>query len=67
VDIDLHGVPVCRAGLAADFSEADLKKKLDEKECLIQVVLHGRGTGNARFWTCDLTEKYIEINASYRT
>ena len=67
VDIDLQGVPVCRAGLAADFSEADLKKKLDETECLIRVVLHGRGTGSARFWTCDLTEKYIEINASYRT
>jgi len=67
VDIDLQGVPVCRAGLAADFSEADLKQKLDETECLIRVVLHGRGTGSARFWTCDLTEKYIEINASYRT
>jgi glutamate N-acetyltransferase/amino-acid N-acetyltransferase len=67
VDIDLQDVPVCRAGLAADFSEADLKKKLDETECLIRVVLHGRGTGTARFWTCDLTEKYIEINASYRT
>jgi glutamate N-acetyltransferase / amino-acid N-acetyltransferase len=63
----LQGVPVCRSGLAADFSEADLKQKLDETECRIRVVLHGRGTGGARFWTCDLTEKYIEINASYRT
>lgn len=67
VDIDLQGVPVCRAGLAADFSEAELKKKLDETECLIRLVVHGRGKGSARFWTCDLTEKYIEINASYRT
>lgn len=67
VDIDLQGVPVCRSGLAADFSEPELKKKLDETECQIRVVLHGRGTGSARFWTCDLTEKYIEINASYRT
>jgi glutamate N-acetyltransferase / amino-acid N-acetyltransferase len=67
VDIDLQNVPVCRAGLAADFSEAELKKKLDETDCLIRVVLHGRGMGSARFWTCDLTEKYIEINASYRT
>jgi len=67
VDIDLQNVPVCRGGLAADFSEAELKKKLDETECLIRLVLHGRGTGSARFWTCDLTEKYIEINASYRT
>jgi glutamate N-acetyltransferase/amino-acid N-acetyltransferase len=67
VDIDLQKVPVCRSGLAADFSEADLKKKLDETECLIGFVLHGRGKGSSRFWTCDLTEKYIEINASYRT
>jgi len=67
VDIDLQGVPVCRSGLAAEFSEPELKKKLDETECQIRVVLHGRGTGSARFWTCDLTEKYIEINASYRT
>jgi len=67
VDIDLQNVPVCRAGLAADFSEAELKKKLDEPECLIRVVLNGRGSGSARFWTCDLTERYIEINASYRT
>ncbi len=59
--------PVCRGGLAADFSEAELKKKLDEPECLIRFVVHGRGKGSARFWTCDLTEKYIEINASYRT
>jgi len=67
VDIDLQAVAVCRGGLAADFSEADLKKKLDAPECLIRVVIEGRGKGSARFWTCDLTEKYIEINASYRT
>ncbi len=67
VDIDLQGVPVCRGGLAADFSEEDLSKKLDEPECGIQFTIHGRGAGSARFWTCDLTGKYIEINASYRT
>ena len=67
VDIFLQGVPVCQRGLAADFSEPDLKKKLDEPECQIRLVLHGRGAGSARFWTCDLTEKYIEINGSYRT
>jgi len=67
VDIDLQGTAVCRSGLAADFSEADVKKKLDQPECLIRVVFRGKGKGTARFWTCDLTEKYIEINASYRT
>ncbi len=27
----------------------------------------GRGRGRTRFWTCDFTEGYIRINASYRT
>jgi glutamate N-acetyltransferase/amino-acid N-acetyltransferase len=67
VDIDLQGVPVCRGGLAADFSEDQLKKKLDEPECLIRFAIKARAKGSARFWTCDLTGKYIEINASYRT
>ena len=66
-DIDMQGVPVCRAGLAAEFSEDELKRKLDEKECLIQFTIRGRGRGKARFWTCDFTEEYIRINASYRT
>lgn len=67
VDIHLQGVRVCRAGLASSFSEDALKQKLDAKECTIRVAFKGKGTGSARFWTCDLTEKYIEINASYRT
>ncbi|MBV9771575.1 MAG: bifunctional glutamate N-acetyltransferase/amino-acid acetyltransferase ArgJ [Bryobacterales bacterium] len=67
VDIDLQGVPVCRSGLAADFSEGELQKKLNEPECAIRFAIQGNAKGSARFWTCDLTEKYIEINASYRT
>lgn len=67
VNIDLQGVPVCRAGTAADFSEDELKKKLDARECLIGFAIEGRGRGQAVFWTCDFTEEYIRINASYRT
>jgi glutamate N-acetyltransferase/amino-acid N-acetyltransferase len=63
----MQGVPVCHNGLAADFSEPELKRKLDEPDCQIQFTIQGRGKGQATFWTCDLTEKYIEINASYRT
>jgi len=67
VDIDFQDVPVCRGGLAAEFSEAELRKKLDEPDIRIRFAIHGRAKGSSRFWTCDLTEKYIEINASYRT
>jgi glutamate N-acetyltransferase / amino-acid N-acetyltransferase len=66
-DIDMQGVPVCRGGLAARFSESELKRKLDAAECEIRLALRGKGKGQARFWTCDFTEGYIRINASYRT
>jgi glutamate N-acetyltransferase/amino-acid N-acetyltransferase len=66
-DIDMQGVPVCRAGLAAPFSETELQAKLDAPDCEIRLALRGKGKGQARFWTCDFTEGYIRINASYRT
>jgi glutamate N-acetyltransferase/amino-acid N-acetyltransferase len=66
-DIDLQGIPVCRGGLAADFSEDTLKAKLDDKDCHVRFTIRGKGRGRARFWTCDFTEEYIRINASYRT
>jgi glutamate N-acetyltransferase/amino-acid N-acetyltransferase len=66
-DIDMQGVPVCRAGLDADFDEVELKRKLDQPDCSIRFAIRGGGKGRARFWTCDFTEGYIRINASYRT
>jgi glutamate N-acetyltransferase/amino-acid N-acetyltransferase len=67
VDIEMQGVRVCRGGVAATFSEEELKTKLDELECYIRFSIRGQGRGRARFWTCDFTQDYIEINASYRT
>jgi glutamate N-acetyltransferase/amino-acid N-acetyltransferase len=67
VDIDLQGTPVCRGGLAADFEEPALKERLDQHDCSIRFKIRGGGLGRTRFWTCDFTEDYIRINASYRT
>jgi glutamate N-acetyltransferase/amino-acid N-acetyltransferase len=67
VDIEMSGVTVCKAGLAAPFSEPELKKKLDARECSIRFTIRDSGKGSATFWTCDFTKEYIEINASYRT
>jgi glutamate N-acetyltransferase/amino-acid N-acetyltransferase len=66
-DIHMQGMLVCKAGLAAPFSEDELKQKLDAADCEIRLTVRGKGKGTARFWTCDLTEGYIRINASYRT
>ncbi len=67
VDICLQSVPVCRGGVAAKFSENELKSQLDSSDCVIRFVIRGQGPGETCFWTCDLTEGYIRINASYRT
>lgn len=66
-EIHLQDVLVCRRGLAAPFDEPALKKRLDDPECEIRFALGGDDKGSARFWTCDFTEDYIKINASYRT
>lgn len=67
VDIRLQGVRVCRKGLAAAFDEDAMKRRLDEREVRIELSIAGGGEGEAKFWTCDLTEGYIEINGTYRT
>jgi glutamate N-acetyltransferase/amino-acid N-acetyltransferase len=67
VDIFLQDVLVCRQGLAADYDEDDLKKSLDSAEVQIRLRYAGRGKTEARYFTCDLTEGYIQINGSYRT
>jgi glutamate N-acetyltransferase/amino-acid N-acetyltransferase len=67
IDIELQRVPVCHGGLAANYDEDELKHKLDESEVRIRIVNQKGGKGEARFFTCDLTEGYIQINGSYRT
>jgi glutamate N-acetyltransferase/amino-acid N-acetyltransferase len=67
VSIRMQGVLVCRDGVAADFSEAALKNLLDQPNTTISLRIAGAGKGKSKFWTCDLTERYIEINGRYRT
>ncbi|HNY39104.1 MAG TPA: bifunctional glutamate N-acetyltransferase/amino-acid acetyltransferase ArgJ [Bryobacteraceae bacterium] len=67
VDIWLQSVRVCRRGLAAQYDEDALTRKLRGREIDMRFEIAGNGSGKARFWTCDLTEGYIKINGSYRT
>lgn len=66
VGISFGTLPILRPNYVIDFSEAEAKKVLEQKEITINVALNG-GNGAASFWTCDLTKDYITINASYRT
>jgi glutamate N-acetyltransferase/amino-acid N-acetyltransferase len=66
VEISFGDLPILRRNYTIDFSEEKAKEVLARREIVITVGLH-RGHGSASFWTCDLSKRYIEINANYRT
>jgi glutamate N-acetyltransferase/amino-acid N-acetyltransferase len=66
VDIFFGPHRMCRQGVAARFDEVKVHAYLQESVIDVRVRL-GRGKAAATFWTCDLTEDYVRINADYRT
>ena len=40
MDIDILGLPVCRAGLVVDFDEEEALRRFEEPEVTIEVDLH---------------------------
>jgi glutamate N-acetyltransferase/amino-acid N-acetyltransferase len=58
VELYIDDLPLINGDLAA------VAERLKSKEVMIRVELHS-GSGQARVWTCDLTEGYIKINADY--
>jgi len=52
--------------VAEGYREADGAAYMKRAELAIGVDL-GLGTGAFTAWTCDLTHRYIEINADYRS
>lgn len=49
-----------------DYKEEDGAAYMQQPELLIQVDL-GLGRAKRSVWTCDLTSRYVEINADYRS
>lgn len=65
-DIFLNGLQVAKNGQGLAFSEEEAAKRLKEKDIIILIDLQD-GKANATAWGCDLTHKYVDINARYRT
>jgi glutamate N-acetyltransferase/amino-acid N-acetyltransferase len=65
-DVWLAGMLVCKRGREHKFSERVASRKMLAKHVPVVVDL-GSGKGKARIWTCDMTQEYVHINASYRT
>ena len=52
--------------VAPSYREAEGAAYMKRQELVVGVDL-GLGSGEATIWTCDLTHRYIEINADYRS
>jgi glutamate N-acetyltransferase/amino-acid N-acetyltransferase len=52
--------------VAPGYREADGAAYMKRPELVIGVDL-GIGDARATIWTCDLTKRYVEINADYRS
>lgn len=56
----------CDGWVSPDYAEADAAAYMKQPELTIRVGM-GLGEGRATVWTCDLTHRYIDINADYRS
>ena len=52
--------------VSSDYTEESGADYMKKQDLVIKVDL-GLGKGKAVVWTCDLTSRYIEINADYRS
>lgn len=67
LSIAIGGVTITQKGQRVpDYDETPVAAHIKGRDVRIAVDV-GVGKGTARVWTCDLTHRYIEINADYRS
>ena len=65
--ISVGGIRIAeKGGPVPGYDEAPVARHMSGREVLIELDL-GIGRGRATVWTCDLTHRYIDINANYRS
>jgi glutamate N-acetyltransferase/amino-acid N-acetyltransferase len=62
--LSLNGIAIFRGGAPVGSARSRAEKAMRSRDLLIEVDLSG-GKGSAKVWTCDLSHKYVDINASY--
>lgn len=65
VDLWIGDIKVMDRGMRATYEEADAAAVFSKKEFEVSLDLH-QGTGESWYYTTDLTQGYIDINADYR-
>jgi len=67
LSIGFEGTWVFHKGHLVEADQAKLAALLKKPEFTVEIDLGTGGPGHATFWTCDLSEKYLHLNAHYRT
>lgn len=63
----VNGFLLYRDGAPVDFDAKQVSSSLrDNRNCTVDLTLT-HGSAAIRFWTCDLTKEYVELNADYTT
>ena len=66
VNIWIDEIQVMSNGMPAIFEEVQAAAAMRKPEFRIRISV-GNGSGEATFWTSDLSHAYVDINADYRT
>ena len=65
-ELKLQRVAVFKSGRPMRFDGARVSKSLDAKEVVVDLNCR-LGKSSATVWTCDLSKRYVTINADYHT
>ncbi len=66
VEIKFDDMTILAPNYCHEYDEEEATNVLSKEEVTISVNLND-GDASTTWWTCDFTEKYVEINASYRS
>lgn len=65
--LKLNGVLLFDAGTPVSFDAEKVSQEMAATRDVLVELRVGDGSGQTKFWTCDLTHEYVTINAEYHT
>ena len=66
-EVRIGGVSVAKAGIAVgETAESEAQAFMKKSRYVVELEL-GNGPGQARYFMCDLTHEYVNVNADYRS
>jgi glutamate N-acetyltransferase/amino-acid N-acetyltransferase len=67
VSLSVNGCTLYQNGAPVSFDETAVSQSMRSNRETDVVLGFGEGSGEARFWTSDLTVDYVKLNAEYHT